>query len=287
MLPENQNQHRVSQVYLKQFGFQAKEQWLLAVYRIGNKETEQVPVREFTAANNIFDHPYGDIEFRRNFETQCGKIESLYPVILSNLDNQRQITDKNVEVLCHFIASLLTRSTAFTNFIQLILKDGKAKKRFIGELSAFKPENKKLMESLLPHIPPEMQLNTLLGTVTEHLVEVFRHFNFAVFENSGDIFWATTDNPVVLDKKGNFEWLVSPDSEIYLPLSKRYCLFLYHDEATDKTNPLRLGKPNKINQLDTVTFEIVQKKIIYNLINFFVIPVALPVTDISPPGVRY
>jgi len=281
ILSENQNQHRVSQVYLKQFATAIDGDWLLSVYGPGSQTTEQVSVKEFTAANNIFDHPYGDIEFRRNFEIQCGRVETLYPVVLSNLDNQKQLTDKNVDVLVHFIASLLTRSKAFTEFIALILGDQKARQRFIAEITVFNPELKPLLKRTLPKIPADKQLNALLGTITQHLVEVLRNFDFTVIKNPDDIFWATSDNPVILDKKDNFEWLISVDSELYMPLSRNYCLFIFHPDASDRSNSLRNGKCQLINRIDDATFERVQQKIIRNLINYFIIPVNLPPTKLN------
>ena len=143
MHPENQNQHRVSQIYLKQFGYLDADEWKVSVYRLGHLSTENLQISQFTADFNIFDAPYGDIEFRRNFEIQCSKVENFYPIIISNLRNQKQLTGKNVEVLCHFIASLLTRSLPFTNFIQMILRDEQACRKFIDEVCMF-TENKNI-----------------------------------------------------------------------------------------------------------------------------------------------
>lgn len=264
MHPENQNQHRVSQVYLKQFGYKIDEKWWVSVYRLGHTSTENLLVSNFTADFNVFDAPYGDIEFRRNFEIQCGKIEAYYPIIISNLINQKQLTAKNIEVLCHFVASLLCRSISFTGFIEMILRKKAACKRFINEICMF-TEHKPILQEVLNIVPVELQLNTILGSVTAHLIEVLRYFNFLVIEKPTSIPWMTTDNPVVIDRKENFEWLLSPDTEIYLPLSGDFCLFGFHDEATDKTNPFRSLKENKINKISFEEFEVVQKKISWNL----------------------
>ncbi|PPL02473.1 DUF4238 domain-containing protein [Parapedobacter indicus] len=247
MHPKNQNQHRVSQTYLKQFGYNHNDDWKVSVYRVGHPSTENLSISEFTADFNIFDAPFGDMEFRRNFEIQCGKIENFYPVIISNLQNQKQLTSKNIEVLCHFIASLLARSIPFTDFIQMILRNEQACNRFIEEISMFS-ENKEVLQTTLNLLPVDLQLNTILGSITAHLVEVLRNFSFLVLEKPTDIAWMTTDNPVVLDKKENFEWLISPDTEIYLPLSGDFCLFGFHHGANDKTNPIRNLRENKINK---------------------------------------
>jgi len=280
MHPENQNQHRVSQIYLKQFGYEKDKEWWVSVYRLGHNSTENLPICTFTAEFNIFDAPYGDLDFRRNFEIQCSKVESHFPVIISNLINQKQLTEKNIEVLCHFIASLLSRSIPFTAFIEMILRDKLAKKRFVEEISMFS-ESKQVLEDVLNIVPVELQLNTILGSITAHLVEVLRHFNFLVIEKPSQISWMTTDNPVVLDKKGNFEWLLSPDSEIYLPLSNTFCLFGFHDGATDKTNSLRSFRKSKINKIKFEHFEEIQKKISLNLSKYLIMPIYLEDSSID------
>ncbi|MES2417059.1 MAG: DUF4238 domain-containing protein [Bacteroidota bacterium] len=282
MQPANQNQHRVSQVYLKQFGYEIDEKWWVSVYRLGYTSTENLPVDTFTAEFNIFDAPYGNIEFRRNFEIQCGKVESYYPTIISNLINQKKLTAKNVEVLCHFIASLLSRSISFTSFIEMILSDIDACKRFISEISMFN-EHKEILKETLKIVPVHLQLNTILGTITAHLVEVLRCFNFLVIKKPTDISWMTTDNPVLIDKKGNFEWLLSPDTEIYLPLSGNFLLFGFHENAVDKTNKLRLLRENKVNKIDIEQFETLQRRISQNLSKYLVMPIHLEDSNIEIP----
>ncbi|WP_312338214.1 DUF4238 domain-containing protein [Sphingobacterium sp.] len=281
MHPENQNQHRVSQVYLKQFGYHRDKKWWVSVYKVGNKKTENLLINSFTAEFNIFDAPYGDIEFRRNFEVQCGKVESYYPTIISNLTHQKQLTEKNIEVLCHFISSLLCRSVSFTGFIEMILRDTAARKRFIDEISMFNEENKLLLENILNLVPVELQLNTILGSIAAHLVEVIRCFDLVVIEKSTDISWGTTDNPVVLDNNGNHEWLISHDSEIFLPLSRDFCLFGFHQEGKNKMNPLRLLKSGRVNNVPFEQFEIIHNKIISNNFKYLIMPIEMEDSEIS------
>lgn len=280
MQSENQNQHRVSQIYLKQFGHFIEGEWIVSVYKPGNAFTENLQVSKFTADFNIFDAPYGDIAFRRNFEILCSRVENFYPVIISNLKNQKQLTSKNAEVLCHFIATLLSRSVPFTDFIQMILKDEQACKRFVDEISMFN-KNKEILEKILKIVPIHLQLNTILGTITAHLVEVLTHFNFLILEKPTDIPWMTTDNPVILDHKGNLEWLVSADTEIYLPLSRDFCLFGFHESADDKGNLLRKLKEGKVNKIDIEIFEMLQEKISLNLSKYLVMPIYLEESEIQ------
>lgn len=278
--PELQNQHRVSQVYLRQFGYRSADGWRVSVYQVGNNTTENLDISKFTADHNIFDAPYGDLAFRRNFEIQCSKVENYYPSIISNLHNQKQLTSKNIDALCHFIASLLSRSVPFTDFIRLVLGDNAAKTRFIDEICMFS-EKQELLTNTLDVIPIDLQLNTILGTITAHLVEVISCFDFVVLERPTDIKWMTTDNPVVIDRQGDQECLIGPETEIYLPLSGDFCLFGFHDGAKNKSNPFRILQGNRVSKISIEQFDELQKRIGFNHHKYIVTPCYLEDTPID------
>jgi hypothetical protein len=55
MEPEFQLQHRLSQVYLKPFGYKEKGRWYISVLEKGKDNTEQKEIESFTAEENILD----------------------------------------------------------------------------------------------------------------------------------------------------------------------------------------------------------------------------------------
>lgn len=167
----------------------------------------------------------------------------------------------------------------------MILRDKQACERFVDEISMFN-QNKRILEETLKIVPIHLQLNTILGTITAHLVEVFRYFTFLVIRKPADYSWMTTDNPVVIDRKGNLEWLVSVDTELHLPLSGNFCLFGFHKEAVDKTNPLRSLRENRVNKIDTEIFESLQKRISWNLSKYLVMPGYLEDSKIEVPEIK-
>lgn len=277
--PEYQNQHRVPRTYLKNFGYNSNGQWWVSIYEIGQHHTDNMLIGDFSAEYNIFDAPFGDITLRRNFELQCSKIENYYPTVISNLHNQKQLTAKNVEVLWHFISTLLTRSKPVEDFIKLILNEPRAYRRFIDEITMFS-ENKDMIQKALQLTPSHQQYNTILGNITQHFVQVLSNFDFIILKSIEDISWMTSDNPIMHDKKQNFEWLISPDSEIYLPLSKDFCLFAFHKNSSDKSNELRNLRLNKVNKITDSLFFNIQERIGQNCYKYLILPIELENTNL-------
>ena len=85
-----QGQHRISQTYLKQFGFKDKNNtWKISVYEKGIPLTKIKSIKSFSKEYNIFDIPLlsQDDPDKRIFETNCAKLENFYPKVIENLNN--------------------------------------------------------------------------------------------------------------------------------------------------------------------------------------------------------
>lgn len=278
--PENQKQHKVSQVYLKHFGYNKNKEFWISVLEIGKTETENIRVNDFTIENNIFDLPFEDFEVRRGFENMSNEIENHYNIIISNLHNQKQINSKDTKFLCFFVANILCRTNPFRSFISELLTDGETREKFISEISYFS-KDKKDIEFVLNHFDVENQLNIILETITHYLANIFKHFNKVFIKDYNNLGWLTTDSPVHLDTQGKYEMLIPIESEIYLPLSKNFCLFLYHPSSEIQTNPLRNLKNDKINEIDFDTFHKITKKITFDYDKYLVFNVYYEPTKIE------
>lgn len=247
-----QKQHRISQVYLKQFGYKKNEEFLLSVHKVGNKTTENVLIKDFTAETNIFDLPVDDFEIKRHFENLSSEVENFYRTVISNLHNQKMLTGKNKDVLNHFVANLLCRTNPFRNFLTDLLNNVETRDHLISEVTMYSNDayaNKKVLN----HFHTDFQLNIFIGTVMNHLVHVFRNFKKVIIRDYKNHGWITSDNPVYIDRQNNHQWLIPIEAEIYLPLSKDFCLFMYHPNSTICHNPLRNLRTDRVN---TVNFEI-------------------------------
>jgi hypothetical protein len=64
---ESQKQHRVPQVYLKQFGFEKDKIWYVTIFNPTKNYTEDVPIKEFNYAINEFDLPSDDYNEKKAF----------------------------------------------------------------------------------------------------------------------------------------------------------------------------------------------------------------------------
>jgi hypothetical protein len=258
--PINQEQHKVSQVYLKQFGYKIGKEFWLSVYKMGNKKTENVLIKDFTTETNIFDLPIDDFEIKRYFENLSGEIENFYRTVISNLNHQKKLTPKDKDVLNHFVANLLCRTNPFRRNINELLKDDETREIFINEITMFSNDTKE-NKLVLDHFGEDFQLNIVLGTIMNHLVYVFRNFKKVVIKDCDGKGWITTDSPVHIDKQGIYNWIIPLESELYLPLSKDFCLFMYHPDSEKKDNPLRELRIDKVNKISFELFEKISLKI--------------------------
>lgn len=251
MEPINQKQHRISQVYLKQFGYKKNDKYWLSVLKVGCGLTENVLISDFTAETNIFDLPVDDFEIKRHFENLSSEVENFYRTVISNLRHQKKLTPKDKDVINHFVANLLCKTVPFRNFIEDLLNDDITRNHLIDEVTYYSDDTD-ANKMVLDYFGKDFQLNVFIGTVMNHLVHVFRHFKKVIIKDYQSLGWISSDNPVLIDRQGNHEWLIPIEAEIYLPLSRDFCLFMYHPNSEISNNLLRNLRIEKVN---TITFE--------------------------------
>ena len=278
--PEFQGQHRLSQIYLKQFGYMKDNKWWVSVYQAGKETTDNILVEQFTKETNIFDLPYRHFRFKRHFENTSNKIENHYKTIISNLDNQKQLTPKDNDILCHFVPNLMCRTNPFRSFIDSLLRTAETRDKFLNEITLLMGDNVEI-KNQLSSLKIDFQLNIAIGTLMNHMIRVLTTFKQVVIKNFGNNGWITTDNPVYLDRQEHYEWIIPIEAEIYFPLSKDYCLFMYHDKSEINKNPLRNLKPNKIHSVDFATFESITEGIVNNHSEYLIMPTELEITNVT------
>ena len=203
-----------------------------------------------------------------------------YTFQLIYTDNQKQLTPRDRDVLCNFVPNLMCRTKPFRSFIDLLLRDRDTRDKFINEITLFKG-NSQETNKLLAIFKIDYQLNLVIGILMEHLLTVLRRFKQVVIKDSENMGWMTTDNPVCLEKQGHHEWIMPIEAEIYFPLSRHYCLFMFHEKSELNMNPLRQLKLNKINTVDFDTFDTITKKIVFNLDEFLIMPYQIEETDLT------
>ena len=264
-----QNQHRISKVYLKQFGYKKDEDYWLSVLKIGDKITENVLIDKFTTEINIFDLPVDNFEIKRHFENLSSQVENFYRTVISNLQNQKMLTGKNKDVLNYFVANLLCRSNPFRDFLTALLNNNETRDRLIEEVTIFSNDSEGTRK-FLTHFGKDIQLNIFIGYVMNHLVYVLSKFKKVIMRDYNNKGWITSDNPVYIDRQNNHQRLVPIEAEIFLPLSKEFCLFMYNPNSTINTNPLRKLRIDKVNTVSFETFEEISYKVARNYYEYLI-----------------
>jgi hypothetical protein len=276
--PELQGQHRISQIYLKQFGFKRDDKWYISVWRKFTDHTDIELIETFSKEVNIFDLPFADFKHRRHFENSSNLIEREYSKIINTLANQHQLIPRHKDILRHYVANLVCRTKPYRNFFGLLLKSEQARDKFLNEITMFKEETLPELQKLLDILKQEFQLNVAIGTLMNHLVRVFRAFSFVVLKDYDNRGWFTSDNPVILDKQNNHSWIIPIETEIYFPLSKDFCLFMFNKHSEIQKNHLRKYQINKVAPSDEATYKNISDRILHNNNDFLIFPVEIDKT---------
>lgn len=273
--PELQGQHRISQIYLKQFGFKRDDKWYISVWRKFINHTDIELIDTFSKEVNIFDLPFIDFKLRRHFENTSNQIESEYGKIINTLANQHQLIPRHKNILCHYVANLICRTKSYRNSFDLLLKSEQTKTKFLNEITMFQEETLPELQEFLGMLEQEFQLNIVIGTLMNHLVRIFRAFSFVILKDYGNRGWCTSDNPIILEKQNNHSWIVPIETEIYFPLSKNFCLFMFNKHSHIQTNQLRQFKINKVNPSDETTHRNISDRILHNDNEFLILPIEI------------
>lgn len=261
--PIYQGQHRISQVYLKEFGYLKDGKWYIAVWEKSKNHTDFVLIENFTKETNVFDLPFFEsVEERRHFEIKSVIIENEYKKILNTIENQQQLTPRHEDLLRHYIANLICRARPYRELFEDYLKYSHVKEAFLTEITMFKPEDLPILKESISYIPEETHLNYITGHIMNFLVNVFRSFHCIILKDYANRGWFTSDNPVIIETQEDlnelndeYQWTIPVESEIYFPLSPNYCAFFFHPKSPKNSNPLRNLEKNKVHQSDEKTHE--------------------------------
>ena len=253
-------------MYLKQWGYKAADnRWYIFIYDREADELKDSRVDSFSASINIFDYPIEDPIDKRHYETTAGKIEARYRSVLTSITHQKGLNKLHEDILRHFTSFLICRSELHRKFFQDMLADEKVVDKILGEITMLDTEDTPEMIKLaFTVLEVEQRLSLVQGIVTNHISKLLRSFR-AIILKPFDIFkWFSSDHPVNINFQDDYDMIISVTTEIYLPLSPEYCLFLFHDKSEKRDNPLRLLTPNKIHDIDGETFDRISKQIILN-----------------------
>ncbi|WP_439484426.1 DUF4238 domain-containing protein [Cyclobacterium plantarum] len=273
--PINQNQHKVPQVYLKQFGYLFGKQFKVSVLKIGEKFTQQKSIKSFLAENNIYDIDSEVPEIERLFEQLNCDIETEYLHIISDLENSGTLSDKSYAVLLQLIPNFIARSDSWRSMIYFLL-DSDVKTNFLKIICAHRAESFEDLETkdfyrVMADNPANEIINRALLFFTEYLIRRVGYFEIVILKSQEGKPWFTTDNPVIVDNRTKKFEIMTMDSELYFPINPKYLAYLHFKEANDKENELRALETNKIHTVTDQQNWDLQQLIMRNAHNYLII----------------
>ncbi len=277
----NQYQHRISQVYLRQFGYKDKngKKWL-SVWEIGSEYTDNKSIKSFSAEKNIFDLPFVNPNERRKFEELNGDIETYYPIIIEDLNVKQKLTEKSKGYLISFIVNLLCRSKSFREQINTFLQTDQ-RDYLLTEITVYHSDRGNQLRKSLEKIKINDQLNIILFSAWYYLCKKLTssNFDYVILKDFSNRGWVTSDNPVVIKKNINDQTLLSKETEIYFPISPNYLFYLDHMDY-NKSNSLRVNNQELAQSSEELHAKI-QDLIWKNAEKFFIFPIEIKRTKIS------
>lgn len=280
------NQHLVSQVYLKQFGYLDKNnQWKVCVLEKSkfdimlskNKRwLSHKSIESFLSKEDFFDFTglYNE-NFLKLLEQGSGEVETRYPHLLNQLKNYKKGLSKRAkETLVLFISNLYVRTSNFD-----LLYEGLAE---VGALEKFKNEcTLYLSESQKEAFKFEF-LNQEFSTY-ENQKNLFRFmfwcyfaarlgegFDYYIIEAADGCGWMTSDNPIALLKNMSDSSTLSKETEIIFPVNAKVLLLFrtpYSEDVSDFFRGFRPGKRTKASvEANTIIMNIMSENAHHSVI---------------------
>jgi hypothetical protein len=278
--PPIQRQHKIPQVYLKTFAIDGNNNCKqICILAKGDKQTRKKNIKSFDRHENFFDINSDDSRIERLFEEMNGLLETHYPKILEELEQNQSLSVKHTSYLMQFAANMIGRSDVWRESIMDTLNSD-VKHLFIQHMIAHtfktKEERGKIETSELfkglNALSADEGINRMLMFFIGHVLERLWNYEITYFKAHDDKGWFTSDNPVVMDNEPDGIEMLPPDSVLYFPLTPKYLAFIHYKKSKDTTNSFRKYESNKIHEINDEEMDILTKTILSNASNYIICP---------------
>lgn len=263
------NQHRIPQVYLRQWCFRdaVSKAEKLSVMKRFDPQTHYKSVKSFTTESNLFDSSLHEAGHERHFDKLCITVEHNYTKVLKALNNN--IYDEQTRIyLSEFISNIFVRQQKTYNFFREIIQHSDVRKKFFNEITIFdedaSPElTKAVLEEMAidPDHTIDSKTSTFILPAWKHFKIAFSRFNHVILKAGDQTPWLTTDNPVILTESLDDGWIISQRTEIYFPISKNYLLYMYLDGGS-KDPKLSKLKSDSIHPVKSKLVDKIMRKVV-------------------------
>lgn len=265
---EDQKQHIIPKVYLKQFGYVNKNgTWKVPVFKIEDISlmnkidktiVRQSNIESLLREQNIYDIPLLNGE-KRILENFFKLTEDNYQEIINEIKNQSILSFEKKDRLLAFIALLYVRAKDFRQILGKALSD-RDNTFLLGIMS----DNIERV-NLLYNIPKKSAINILSVFSGGYVYNALRNSRVFFINTISSEKWATTDNPVMvkfkIGVKRNVDFF-GVDTKLLCPLSKDYLAYIDYKESKMRVYPeFDSLMENKVSNISENTFEIIWKEL--------------------------
>ncbi len=275
MRPAYQKQHKIPEVYLKKFGYLNDEgKCCISILDKHRRCIFNETTKKFSKEINLFDFPFDNLDENRLIEDNFGLIENEYNTLVKIIENQKRIIDPYKEILIQFVSRLICGADNNRAYYKGLYENEKLREGFLEEISMFEDESvqRELVKiySALGALKIDY-MNAIIYSMMGFLNKVLACFNM-LFLKFPEQYWLTSDNPVIVDRQENYDWIIPIESEMYIPLSKTICMFMFHKNSQKQNNPLRKLEKDKVHLINEEIFLGIVEKIYLSDAEYLIFP---------------
>ena len=252
------NQHLVSEVYLKQFGYKDKNlQWRVCVL-----EKSKIPLMAKTNKSWIAHKSIGSLlakqdhydfndayspDFVRLIETANAEVESLLPELYRELKAERKLSKRAESILAHFVSNLFVRTSYFDAWLEDLIEVG-GFDRLIDECLLFNSDVEKAEFTKFIKHPQfasgKNRINMIRLLFWNYFLRRLAQFQYYILEPAEGKGWISCDNPVVVLNHISEYSIIAFETEIIFPLNSRK-LILFKTALSKKVSSIFKGAKHK------------------------------------------
>jgi len=252
------NQHLVSEVYLKQFGYQDKNsQWRVCVLekskfpfmaKTNKRWIAHKSIGSVLAKQDHFDFDDTDSpELVRMIETANAEVETLLPELYQELITGDKLSKRAESILAHFVSNLFVRTSYFDAWLENMIEVG-GFERLMEECLLFNTDAEKAEFNKFMKHPQftggKNRTNMSRFLFWNYFLNRLGQFQYYILEPAEGKGWISCDNPVVLLNHVNEYSVVSFETEVIFPLNS-HKLVLFKTARSKKVSAIFKGAKHK------------------------------------------
>ncbi|GAL86055.1 hypothetical protein FAES_pFAES01137 [Sporocytophaga myxococcoides] len=262
---KKQDQHIIPYVYLKQFSFLQGTTPKVCLIEPGFHKPRRKSIKTFLTEDNIFTIVSTDKEVAYALEDYSSIIETQYPQILNELENNKRLCSNSQTYLVMVVANLLVRSMPFRLHIEGVL-NSEDRIHFLKYLSRHVPGiDEKYFE-----IPTHDLINRASVILMNQFNLEIAQLNFIFLQAKEGDHWYTTDSPVIIENI-DIDWF-NFNTEIYFPLSPNYLVYIHNPKTLKSDYPFKQYKGEVVYHASETEMEYINKKCFDNFYKWVICP---------------